>query len=101
MLASHSGNCNGFVSRRETYVSSSLTASTKKLYAGVLLGEDTAFQAVGEGSNPFTRSRLHPANLRLDDPSGYAGVAQLVEHYLAKVDVGSSNLLTRSKFKPR
>lgn len=28
MLKSHSGNCNGFVSRRETYVSSSLTFST-------------------------------------------------------------------------
>jgi hypothetical protein len=28
MLESHSGNCNGFVSRRETYVSSSLTSST-------------------------------------------------------------------------
>ena len=26
--------------------------------AGILLGEDTAFQAVGEGSNPFTRSKL-------------------------------------------
>jgi hypothetical protein len=30
MLESHSGNCNGFVSRRETYVSSSLTSSTKE-----------------------------------------------------------------------
>lgn len=28
MLKSHSGNCNGFVSRREIYVSSSLTFST-------------------------------------------------------------------------
>lgn len=27
-----------------------------------------------------------------------AGVAQLVEHYLAKVDVASSNLVSRSKF---
>ena len=26
----------------------------------------------------------------------YAGVAQLVEHYLAKVDVASSNLVSRS-----
>lgn len=26
-----------------------------------------------------------------------AGIAQLVEHYLAKVDVRSSSLLTRSK----
>jgi hypothetical protein len=28
LLESHSGNCNGFVSRRETSVSSSLTSST-------------------------------------------------------------------------
>ena len=31
----------------------------------------------------------------------HAGVAQLVEHYLAKVDVRSSSLLTRSMFIPR
>ncbi len=30
-------------------------------------------------------------------PVSYAGVAQLVEHYLAKVDVASSNLVSRSK----
>ena len=29
----------------------------EKKNAGVLLGEDTAFQAVGEGSNPFSRSK--------------------------------------------
>jgi hydroxyethylthiazole kinase-like sugar kinase family protein len=29
---------------------------------------------------------------------GYAGIAQLVEHNLAKVGVGSSSLLSRSKF---
>ena len=29
-----------------------------------------------------------------------AGVAQLVEHYLAKVDVASSNLVSRSTFTP-
>ena len=29
LLESHSGNCNGLVSRRETFVSSSLTSSTK------------------------------------------------------------------------
>ena len=29
-------------------------------------------------------------------PLMYAGVAQLVEHYLAKVDVASSNLVSRS-----
>ena len=29
-----------------------------KFYAGVLLGEDSAFQADGEGSNPFARSNL-------------------------------------------
>ena len=29
-----------------------------------------------------------------------AGVAQLVEHYLAKVDVASSNLVSRSTFPP-
>ena len=28
----------------------------------------------------------------------FAGVAQLVEHYLAKVDVVGSNPITRSKF---
>jgi hypothetical protein len=31
-----------------------------------------------------------------DDTFKYAGVAQLVEHYLAKVDVASSNLVSRS-----
>ena len=30
----------------------------------------------------------------------YAGIAQLVEHNLAKVGVASSNLVSRSKFKP-
>ena len=30
----------------------------------------------------------------------YAGVAQLVEHYLAKVDVASSNLVSRSNPNP-
>ena len=30
----------------------------------------------------------------------YAGVAQLVEHYLAKVDVASSNLVSRSILTP-
>ena len=29
-----------------------------------------------------------------------AGIAQLVEHHLAKVDVESSNLFARSIFKP-
>ena len=29
-----------------------------KFYAGVLLGEDSAFQADGKGSNPFARSNL-------------------------------------------
>jgi ribosomal protein L15 len=29
-------------------------------YAGVLLGEDFAFQANEEGSNPFTRSKFRP-----------------------------------------
>lgn len=28
------------------------------IYAGVLLGEDLAFQANEEGSNPFARSRI-------------------------------------------
>jgi hypothetical protein len=31
-------------------------------------------------------------------PSQTAGVAQLVEHHLAKVDVASSSLVTRSSF---
>ena len=39
------------------YTSSNLVRCTK-FYAGVLLGEDSAFQADGEGSNPFTRSNL-------------------------------------------
>ena len=30
----------------------------------------------------------------------FAGVAQLVEHYLAKVDVASSNLVSRSNLAP-
>ena len=30
----------------------------------------------------------------------HAGVAQLVEHYLAKVDVASSNLVSRSNIAP-
>jgi hypothetical protein len=32
-------------------------------------------------------------------PSQTAGVAQLVEHHLAKVDVASSSLVTRSMFR--
>lgn len=32
-------------------------------------------------------------------PLMYAGVAQLVEHYLAKVDVASSNLVSRSNVR--
>ena len=38
-----------------------------------------------EGSNPFSGTKLN------------AGIAQLVEHFLAKEDVESSSLFARSK----
>ena len=41
------------------------------------------------GSSPVSRT-INLGKYRI------AGIAQLVEHYLAKVDVGSSSLLSRS-----
>ena len=50
-------------------------------------------------ANPFTAVRFRlapPAKKKLD-----AGVAQLVERNLAKVEVASSRLVSRSKFEKR
>ena len=38
-------------------VDSSAAESSYKVYAGILLGEDLAFQAKEAGSNPTTRSK--------------------------------------------
>ncbi len=50
-------------------------------------------------ANPFTavRLRLAPPNTRTKQEID-AGVAQLVERNLAKVEVASSRLVSRSKF---
>jgi hypothetical protein len=45
---------------------------------------------------PSEEKFLHPANTLLFFASCAAGVAQLVEHFLAKEDVESSSLFTRS-----
>ena len=57
--------------------------------AGVTLG----------GSNPLPpKNRLKSQGLR-NDHLRYAGVAQLVEHNLAKVDVAGSNPVSRSNYR--
>ena len=48
------------------------------------------------GARP--RNRLTADRQFLEDRAGVAGIAQLVEHNLAKVGVASSNLVSRSKF---
>ena len=55
-------------------------------------------------ANPSTavRFRFAPPSFSLeDDASLNAGVAQLVERNLAKVEVASSRLVSRSNFFPR
>ena len=59
--------------------------------------------------SPFRRPTTRDVKLQLTEAEGglllapcFAGVAQLVEHHLAKVDVESSSLFARSiLFKPR
>ena len=50
-----------------------------------------------DGAEKFASKKpLHPVRASLFWPPCHAGVAQLVEHFLAKEDVASSSLVTRS-----
>lgn len=74
--------------------------------AGVLLGEDSAFQADGEGSNPFSRSNSHVvlsvvvctsrcdrdsmSSILIEQPN-FSIVNSAVEGDPYKIEVGGSN----------
>ncbi len=73
-------------------------------------GSTSVSKTVGRGSSPWRFANVKVAerpnarvcktlkpSVRIRPFTPYAGVAQLVEHYLAKVDVASSNLVSRSK----
>ena|GEM_PF-1163572 len=62
-------------------------------------GPATECRPVGESRFPLQISNLNSRlPLKMHKHRLYAGIAQLVEHDLAKVGVASSNLVSRSKF---
>ena len=67
-------------------------------------GKALAFQANDRGSNPLTRSRSclisRMGVCRLRSPGPLAGIAQSVEHNLAKIDVEGSSPSARSEKVP-
>ena len=58
----------------------------------MILGPQGPGKVGQRGGFSYTRTAAHGQR--------HAGVAQLVEHYLAKVDVASSNLVSRSTLAP-
>ena len=71
------------------------------------LGTEPDAHATSDGRQLGYVPRDHPAKISVDGRevgfivrhSLFAGVAQLVEHHLAKVDVESSNLFARSSLR--
>jgi hypothetical protein len=70
--------------------------------AGVLLGEDTAFQAVGEGSNPFTRSIFEDTVMDVEQASFFLTSTILVMLGLIVITIGVTviNNIVHRYWKP-